>query len=182
MKHLFSALCLMGVCALPAQASSLPKADLSRSSVALGTGPSLALDLALTPTWSLGGTLAMPLFYSLPGVVRYDLRTTALLFEQQGLSLRGVFGGFGSLDPYQRPDTQLSPFGVEAGLAVSYQISDWVTARLNVVGGIGFPYSLGFGLFPPAGGIELAFRPFDYFEATVGFNGNGDILSARYLF
>ena len=33
-----------------------------------------------------------------------------------------------------------------------------------------------------AGRYRLAFRPYENFEASVGFNGNGDILAVRYLF
>lgn len=166
-----------------AQASSLPKADQNgQNSLSLGTAPSLAIDFSFSPHWTAGASVAMPFYYGSFGFLRYDVRTSYTLLNNEGLTIRGVAGVFGDVDLQQRSDLLLAPIGLEAGIALAYQINQWFTGRVNIVAGIGFPRSSGWGLFPPAGGIELAFRPYDNFEATVGFNGNGDILSIRYLY
>lgn len=166
-----------------AQASSMPKADLKgKHSISLGSAPSLGLEFSLSPKWALGAAVGMPLFYEVSGFLRYNFYSSYTFLEADALTVRGLVGAFGDVDLYQRADVQLSNFGVEAGIAVAYQINQWVTARANVVPGLAFPYSTGFGLFTPSGGVEVAYRPFDNFEATLGLNGNGDIFALRYLF
>ena len=172
----------LSVFSAPAQASSLPKADQRGHSFSLGTAPSLAAEFSLSPQWAMGASMAMPFYYGSFGFIRYDLRTSYTLLQNSGLTLRGIAGIFGDVDTQQRQDLILAPIGIEAGIGLSYQINEWFTGRVNIVAGIGFPRSSGWGLFPPAGGIEIGFRPYDNFEATVGFNGNGDILSIRYLY
>lgn len=168
--------------ASPAAASSMPKADLSGNTLSMGSAPSLALDMSLTPQWALGFSTAMPFYYGAFGFLRYDVRSTYALLQTDSLTVRGVFGVFGDLDPWQRETLQLSPIGLEAGMSLAYRMHPLVMLRVNFVAGIGFPRSTGWGLFPPGGGIELAFKPFEQFEVTAGFNGNGDIFAVRYLF
>ncbi|MBF2054566.1 MAG: hypothetical protein IGS03_14065 [Candidatus Sericytochromatia bacterium] len=168
--------------AAPAAASSMPKADLSGHSVSLGSAPSLAADVSLSPQWSLGFSTAMPFYYEAFGFFRYDLRSTYTLLQTENLVMRGVLGIFGDLDPFQREDFPLAPIGLEAGMSLAYQMHPMVVLRVNFVAGIGFSRSERWGLFPPGGGIELAFQPFEQFEASAGFNGNGDIFALRYLF
>jgi len=167
----------------PSSASSMPKADLQgKSSLALGSAPSFATELSLNSKWSFGGSVAMPLFYEVNGFVRYNLHTSYTLLEADALIVRGLIGAFGDIDYLNRPEIKLSPAGLQAGIAVAYRVNQWVTARANFVPGIGFPFSTGFGLFPPAGGVEVSFQPFLNFEASLGLNGNGDILALRYIF
>ncbi|MEZ0369683.1 MAG: hypothetical protein ACAI44_11415, partial [Candidatus Sericytochromatia bacterium] len=151
-------------------------------SISLGTAPSLALDFAFTPEASVGLALAMPFYFGSFGFVRYDLRAGYTLLHQGPLTVRGLVGFYGDVAVIGDQSIQLAPFGFEAGLGLSYRFLSWFTGRLNIAAGIGFPRSTGLGLFPPIGGIELAFQPYQHFEASVGFNGNGDILSLRYLF
>jgi hypothetical protein len=169
------------VASLPAGASSLPKADLTTHSISLGTAPSLATEFALSPDLSLGASMALP-FYGSFSFVRYDIHGGYVLVHQGPLSVRGMVGFFGDIATIQRSDQKLSPIGFEAGLAFSYRFFSWFTGRINIAAGISFPQSSGLGLFPPLGGLELAFQPYQHFEASVGFNGNGDILALRYLF
>lgn len=175
-------LVLIGLATAPAQASSLPKADQVSHSLSLGTAPSLAAEFALNPKASLGASLASPFYLGTFGSLRYDLHGGYTLIQQGSFMVRGLVGVFGDVDPLNRPELKLSPFGIEAGLALSYRFYSWFTGRLNIAAGIGFPRSSGLGVFPPIGGIELAFQPYQHFEASVGFNGNGDILALRYLF
>lgn len=180
--RIFSSLLCCLLAALPAQASSLPKADLQGHAVSLGTAPSLGLEFSLTPNWAIGSSAALPFFYGNFGFIRYQLHSSAELLHRDNLYIRGIVGVFGDIDLLQRQDLQLSPVGLEAGIGLAYRFNELFTGRLNMVAGIGFPYSTGWGLFPPGGGIEFAFHPFPEFEASIGFNGNGDILAIRYLF
>lgn len=175
-------LTILSLCAMPATASSLPKADQTTHSISLGTAPSLAAEFAFGPQVSGGLSLAMPFYLGSFGFVRYDLHGGYTFLRSGGLTVRGLVGVFGDVDVMNRPELKLSPFGLEAGLALSYRFYSWFTGRVNIAAGIGFPRSTGLGLFPPIGGIELAFQPYEHFEASVGFNGNGDILAVRYLF
>lgn len=167
----------------PAFASSMPKADLrGKNSITLGSAPSLAMELSLNNNWAFGGSIAAPILFEVKGFVRYSLHTSYTFLETDSFVVRGLIGTFGDLDYLQRSDLQLPPIGIQAGIEMSYQINQWVIARANFVPGIGIPQSKGYGLFPPAGGVEAAFRPFNNFEASLGLNGNGDILALRYLF
>lgn len=169
-----------------ALASSMPKADAEQSSVSLGSAPSLAFDVALTPELMVGAAAGIPLLYGGLseglGFVRYDLRTSYLLLEKDKLYIRAVGGLFGDVNLRTDVQRELSPFGVEAGIAVAYHFNAYFIGRVNIVAGIAFPSSTGLGLFAPSGGIEFAFRPNANFEAIAGFNGNSDLLSLRYLF
>lgn len=172
---------LSGASVLPAQASSLPKADQYTHSVSLGTAPSIALNFAISPELAAGGSLAMPVYLG-DLYLRYDLHGSYMLLQQGELTVRGVAGVFGDLNVFNQTANLRAPFGIEAGLALSYRFFSWFTGRINIATGIGLPQSAGLGLLPPIGGIELAFQPYEHFEASVGFNGNGDILALRYLF
>lgn len=181
-------LCLLLGCGVvsPVQASSMPKADAEQSSVSLGSAPSLAIDVALSPDLMLGAAVGLPLLYGGLseglGFLRYDLRSSYLLLEKDKLFIRAVGGFFGDVNLRTDVQRELSPFGVEAGIAVAYHFNDYFIGRVNIVAGIAFPSSTGLGLFAPSGGIEFAFRPNANFEAIAGFNGNSDLLSLRYLF
>jgi len=181
-KYLLGALCLIALSPDLASASSMPKADLKGHTVVLGSAPSLSADFSLDPKWSAGFSVATPFYYGVFGFLRYDVRSAYTLLQTENLTMRGVVGIFGDLDPLSRETLQLSPVGIEAGMSLAYHINELVTARVNFVAGIGFPRSTGWGLFPPGGGFEVAFHPVEQFEASVGFNGNGDIFSLRYLF
>ncbi len=174
-----ASLCLLP---LPISASSMPKADQHSHSLSIGTAPSLALDFNVSPDLSIGLSGAMPLYGKAYGFIRYDLHSTYLLLKQDTLFVRGLVGVFGDVNLPFGNQSQASPFGLETGISLAYDINQWFTARLNIVAGINFPKANLTGLFAPAGGIEVAFRPFEQFEATLGLNGNGDILAIRYLF
>ncbi len=184
-KALGLALCLLSLSlswSAPLWASSLPKADLDRHTISLGTAPSLSGEFVVNSKWGLGLSAATPFFYGDFGFVRYSLDTSYQIFRNDNLYLRGIVGVFGDLDPLQRSGLSLSPFGIQGGIGLAYGFSPEWTGRLNFVAGIAFPKSTGWGLFPPAGGIELAYHPVNHYEVSIGFNGNGDILALRYLF
>lgn len=166
----------------PALASSLPKADQYSHSISIGTAPSLAAEFAFSPDQAVGLSLASPFYYGSFGFVRYDLHGGFTLVRQNALTVRGLVGIFGDIEAVPRADLDLAPIGIQAALGLSYRFFSWFTGRINIGVGIGFPRSAGLGLLPPVSGIELAFQPYQHFEASVGFNGNGDILALRYLF
>lgn len=170
----------------PTFASSLPKADAEHSSVSLGSAPSLAVDFAITPEWTLGAAGGFPILYdgltNGLGFLRYDVRSSYLLLEKDKLYIRAIGGLFGDINLRTDVERELSPYGIEAGIAVAYHFNAYFIGRVNIVAGIAFPSSTGLGLFAPSGGIEFAFRPYDNFEMIAGFNGNSDLLSVRYIF
>lgn len=185
LMHTFRAsLCLALLLVAPmAQASSMPKADLKgQNSLTIGSAPSLATEFSASNKWAFGGSVAIPVLYNANEFIRYNLYTSYTFLEADALTVRGLIGVFGNLNYLQKPDVKPSYFGAQAGIAVAYQINQWIIARANFVPGIGIPFSTGLGLFPPAGGVEVGFRPFVNFEASLGLNGNGDILALRYLF
>ena len=182
--HTYSLALLLAFCLFPfsATASSLPKADADRSSVSLGSAPSVAIDIAMTPQFMLGAAAGIPLLYDGLGFMRYNLRSSYLLLQKENLYIRAIGGFFGDINLRSEVERELSPFGVEAGIAVAYHFNEYFIGRVNIVAGIGFPSSTGLGLFAPSGGIEFAFRPTENIEAIAGFNGNSDLLSLRYIF
>ena len=134
---------LLSLCALPlnATASSLPKADAERSSVSIGSAPSLAVDVAITPHLMVGGAAGIPLLYDGLGFLRYDLRTSYLLLQKENLYIRAIGGTFGDINLRTEVERELSPFGIEAGIAVAYHFNEHFIGRVNIVAGIGFPKS-----------------------------------------
>lgn len=181
-KHSLALMVLFCGFPLGATASSLPKADADRSSISLGSAPSLAVDIAINPSWMVGAAAGIPLLYDGLGFLRYDVRTSYLLLQKENLYIRAIGGTFGDINLRAGVERELSPFGIEAGITVAYHFNEYFIGRVNIVAGIGFPRSTGLGLFAPSGGIELAFRPTENIEAIAGFNGNSDLLSLRYLF
>jgi len=179
---LISLLSLTCFWSAPAMASSLPKADLDRHSISLGSAPSLSGQFVFSSKWGLNLSAATPFYYGSFGFVRYSLDTNYQFYRNDKLYLRGILGVFGDVDPLQRPDLELSSFGIQGGVGLAYRFTPEWTGRLNFVAGIAFPKSTGWGLFPPGGGIEVAYHPSNHYEVSLGFNGNGDILAIRYLF
>lgn len=166
----------------PAQASTLPGADIQKLRLGLGTAPGAAIQIPLTDNLNLGGSGAMPFFYGAFGFTRYDAHLSYRMIQTDTLSVAAILGVFGDINTSQRTDLKLSPFGIEAGVAIAYKINEFFTARVNIVPGLGFPNSTGWGLFPPAGGIEVAYHPLPHLEITAGFNGNSDIFGFNYSF
>ncbi|MGE3727215.1 MAG: hypothetical protein AB7I41_16775 [Candidatus Sericytochromatia bacterium] len=131
---------------------------------------------------NLGGSAALPFFYGAFGFTRYDAHLSYRLIQSENLSVAAILGVFGDINTSQRTDLKLSPFGIQAGVGIAYKINELFTARVNIVPGLGFPNSTGWGLFPPAGGVEVAYHPLPQLEVSVGFNGNSDILGFNYSF
>jgi hypothetical protein len=167
---------------LSAQASTLPISDFTHLRLGLGSGPGLSVQVPVLENLSLGGSFAQPLIYGNFGFTRYDAHLNFRLLQNETLSVSAILGVFGDVNTSQREGLKLSPFGIEAGVAIAYRINELFTARVNIVPGLAFPNSTGWGLFPPAGGIEVAYHPFPHLEFTAGFNGNVDILGCNYTF
>jgi hypothetical protein len=172
----------LGLCLSQAQASTMPGADIQKLRLGLGTAPGVALQIPLAENFNLGGSAAMPFFYGAFGFTRYDAHLSYRLIQTENLSVAGIIGVFGDINTSQRTDLKLSPFGIQAGVGIAYKINAFFTARVNIVPGLGFPNSTGWGLFPPAGGVEVAYHPLPQLEITAGFNGNSDIFGVNYSF
>lgn len=78
--------------------------------------------------------------------------------------------------------TQLIP--VITATAITAIFSSNLTARVNLVPGYNFfggANSLVFqNFFPPSAGAEIGWRVTPNLEATLGYNGQGDILGLRF--
>jgi hypothetical protein len=182
-KTLLAGLLLL-ISPLSATASTLPKVDAPSSSLSLGSAPALGLDIALGTQSTLGASFAAPFYYgSNFGITRYDVRYVHRFVNQENFSVGGIVGVYGDIDFFRNSGLPLSGLGLELGIAIAYRFTDQLTGRVNIVPGIGFLQSNGgFGLFPPAGGLELAWRFSPNLEGSLGFNGNGDIAGLRLIF
>lgn len=169
--------------ALPVSAAHLPAADRPQRSLMLGSAPSLGASLQLSRRLELGLSGATPFFFGEDfGNPRYSLYAQYQLLNQNGFYM-GIIGGlYGDLN--LRGSTQsYSPAYLQFGAALAYDLNHQLTLRLNIVPGISlFIPPQGWLFLPPVGGVALAWRPQPWLEASLGVNGNGDILGLRYLF
>lgn len=169
----------------PAQASSIPKAEVEHSSIGFGIGPSLAGDFKLAPQVSLGASFGLPFlvdgFGNTPNS-RYDVRVVYRFLQQGGFSLSGILGVWGNINFANMAVSRWA--GLELGLGLAYQFTPQLTGRLNLVGGYFFNGGVAvFGFrdyYPPAGGFELAYQFNPNIEGSIGYNGQGDILGLRF--
>jgi hypothetical protein len=163
-----------------AKASTMPKAEVDRSSISIGLGPSVSLDSKIGPMTSLGGSLGLPFLVSGGTSGRYDLRLTHRFLHQNNFSLSGIFGVWGNAR-FDQP-SRSRYVGLELGLGLAYQFTPQLTGRLNLVPGLTFPFTPGgiVDYYPPAGGFELAYRFNSGLEGTLGYNGQGDVLGLRF--
>ncbi len=182
--------------AKPVEASSMPKADANRSSFAFGIGPSAALDLELFPRTTLGVSAGLPFLVNgwTDLSSRYDVRLMTNLYHDRdhhdrhhyhdsSFSLSLILGVWG--DANFRDLSVSRWLGIEIGVAMAYRFNEHVTARLNLVPGYNFfngnLNQLVFqNFFPPAAGAEVAWHISPNLEATLGYNGQGDILGFRF--
>jgi hypothetical protein len=188
----FIALLLLGFALFSssAQASSLPVADAEKWVVSVGSGPSLALEFPLFERIRLGSSVGTPFYYgSHFGITTYDLRLQFPLLNQDGFMISIVAGLFGQVNlSSQSLKDPLSPIGLEMGACFAYLFSEQLRLRLNLVPGFDFVLPpenaglYGWTFLAPASGFEVAWRFTPQFEASLGFNGNGDILSLSGLF
>lgn len=175
-----------------ARASSLPAADQAVNAFALSSGPSVALAWHPGPRWQTGLTVATPFYYFASfGTLRYGVYSLYQFLELDGFYMAGVAGLYGDFLPAQPQN--YSPVGLQMGVAMAYRLHrDW-SLRLNLVPGVAWVLpaagstqeaqsTIGWIVFPPAGGIELAWQMNPYFEMSLGYNGNGDILGASWEF
>lgn len=173
-----------------AQASSLPAADAQGVVISLGSGPALAIEWPMPLNTRLGASVAVPFYYfSRFGITNYDLRLQFPLLSQDGFVISVVAGLFGQVNLGPQPlSDPLSPLGMEMGASFSYLFSEQLRLRLNLAPGFDFflppqnSGSYGWTFLTPASGFEVAWRFTPHFEASLGFNGNGDLLSLSGIF
>ena len=175
-----------------AQASSLPAADQAITALQLSTGPSVGLSWSPGPRWQTGLTVAMPFYYfSNFGTLRYGAYSLYQFLELDGFYMAGLIGLYGDFLP-ARPQ-QYSPIGLQMGVAMAYRLHRNWSLRLNLVPGVAWVLppagstqeaqsTIGWIVFPPAGGIELAWQVNPNLEMSIGYNGNGDILGMNWEF
>lgn len=161
-------------------ASTLPQADFHGLHLGLGSSPGLSLELALSDHLAIGGATALPIF--LGGVTRYEGHLSYRLLQHQQVDVSLLFSIFGDLNTFGRSDLELAPVGLAAGLGIAWHLTPELNIRVNIVPGLTFPKSTTWGLFPPAGGLEVGYHPLPELEVTAGLNGNGDILGFNFRF
>ena len=193
-KSALLSLLLVSFTALPATASTMPKAEANQSSFAIGVGPSAALDLSPKEGTTIGLSAGLPFLVNgwSDTTSRYDLRMMLDIFSDEPAShgdgyysrffLSALLGVWG--DTNYRNLGASRWLGLEAGLAFAWRMTANLTARVNLVPGYNFfggANSLVFqNFFPPAAGAEIGWRVTQNFEATLGYNGQGDILGLRF--
>lgn len=166
----------------PVLASTMPAADRSASAVSLGSGPAVGFGWQPAPRWSFGASAAAPFYYFQDfGTLRYGAWAMYQLLEQDGFYMAGVAGLYG--DVYFPDFNRYSPVGLQLGAALAYKLNKRLTLRLNIVPGVSLRLPpVGWVVFPPAGGAEIAWRMQDQLELSLGYNGNGDILGLSWIF
>lgn len=188
MLKILAMMALVGAVALPAAASTLPRADIQRPDMrtfglGLGHALSVSADVALNERLTLGASLGSGLWND-PEPYRYDVRAVYGLVSggRTGLSIAailGLWGGTTFRNPYNLGNLPVP----EVGFGLSYPFMDFV-ARLNLIvpyyGQIAGPYYYMFG--GPSGGLELGYRVRPYMEATLGINGQGNYLGLKLDF
>lgn len=166
----------------PAYASSLPDADITQK-IGIGTGPSVSFDFRVNPKTSLGVSIGSPFYRGFFLSGSYDLRLLHKFVDQNKLAVSGLIGLAG--DQAFSNLLGSAPIGVEAGIALSYQFIPKLTGRLNIVGTIPI-YRSGainyFSYVAPASGIEIGYKFSPNIEATLGGNGQGDVLGLNIIF
>lgn len=176
------ALAILSLAAFQAEASTLPKAEATRSAIAIGLGPSFSYDALIAPNLTLGGSIGLPFLVEGGNVTgRYDIRLTHKFLQQGAFSLSGVFGVWGSAR-FDAPSRSRWA-GLELGVGLAYRFTPQLTGRLNIVPGFTFPFGPArvVDYYPPAGGFELAYQFTPTFEGTLGYNGQGDVIGLRFL-
>jgi len=166
---------------LPSVASSLPAADRPNSRINFGSAPGFGVDYALDQRSSLGVNVAAPFYFSPDfGTSRYSLHTVYQVLNENGVYMGIVAGIYG--DVYFPDLKRHSPLAIQGGAAFSYDLNQKLRLRLNIVPGISLQLPPeGWVFFPPAGGFELAWQITPHIEGSLGFNGNGDILSFSWI-
>lgn len=176
-------LAALSLASLKAEASTMPKPEANRSSIAIGLGPSFSYDALIAPNLTLGGSIGLPFLVEGSNRVtgRYDVRLTHKFLQQGAFSLSGIFGVWGNV---RFDDASRSRWaGLELGVGLAYRFTPQLTGRLNIVPGFVLPFGPGrvVDYYPPAGGFELAYQFTPTFEGTLGYNGQGDVIGLRFL-
>lgn len=157
--------------ALPAQASSMPRADFGSRpylGLGLGNGVSVSFDAPLNGDMALGLSGGTGVFNRVSSVdVRFLYKflrggvgrpTVALLAGMQGGGAGYTLGGFEPM----------------VGIGLAYGITPALTIRGNIVAGLGSRNWIG------PSGIELAYKFTPTLEGTIGGNGRGDVIGLKF--
>lgn len=187
MKRSIMLLACLGLLIRPAEASTMPRADLGGKDaryfgIGVGTGLSVSVDVPVIPKMTLGGSLGTG-WWGGADAQLYDLRMVYGFVEggRKDLSIAGILGIWGA--SRFASFAGLAP-GLEVGFGLAYPITHLLTVRLNLL----VPYYgfAGGGVYDffggPAGGLELAYKFRPFLEGTAGFNGHGNGLGLKLNF
>lgn len=154
----------------------------SRTRLGLGSGPSIMGEFSLLKDLSVGASLSSPfVFYGGLTHVQYSTYLNYQLLKQKGFYISGILGAYGTYNPAD--PTQSSYAALQGGAAFAYDLNRQWALRINIVPGMALHIPpTGWTFLSPVGGACVVWRPQPHTELTLGFNGNGDILSAYWLF
>ncbi len=158
--------------ALPAQASSMPRADFgSRPTIglAVGNGLSVGLDIPVSQAVSIGGSFSAGLAWSRSTNV--DLRLLyKLVSADRGRFQLDLLAGAQGYGPGTFTFTTFEPI---VGIATAYDLTPQLSLRGNLATGL-----VARGGTGPSG-IELGYRFSPTIEGTIGANGRGDVIGLK---
>ncbi len=175
---------LLAGIAAPAWASTLPAADFRPGArtlgIGLGFGGGVSFDDAFAPSWLGGGSVSW--LASPPIGERFDVH---LLYQfinggRSGLSIAGIVGLWADTGIKGGPFPSMPP--LETGFGLAYPLTPNLVGRLNLVVPL-FNPTRPFDVFGgPAAGLEVSYRFHPGLEATLGLNGEGNLLGLRMSF
>lgn len=175
--------CLLSLWHATPIAHALSGADtVSRARVGVGSGPSLGTEFGIFEDLSIGLGVSSPVIFNGGfNTLQYSTFLNYQVLNQNGFYISGILGVYGNYNPMNPQESSYA--GLQGGAAFAYDLNRFLTLRLNIVPGMALhiPPS-GWTFLPPLGGIALAWRPQLNTELSVGFNGNGDLLEAYWLF
>ncbi len=155
-----------------ARASTLPRADFGdRPALAAGGGQSLnvAFEAPIDDRLAFGMVAGSRAFVG--AAAEAHARYRFMQIGRDPLTLAWLVGAQAAGPAFQNL-TEIEPV---LGLLVAYPLTPEWTLRASLAAGV-----LGYELLRPAG-IELGYRFLPRMEATVGFNGRGDVAGLRFV-
>lgn len=166
--------CLVAVAtALPAQASSMPRADFgSRPTLglAVGNGLSIGLDVPLSQAVSLGASFNAGFAWTRNTNIDIRLLYKLVSADRGRFQLDLLAGAQG----YGPGSFTFSTFEPIVGVATAYDLTPQLSLRGNLATGL-----VNRGGVGPSG-IELGYRFSPTLEGTIGANGRGDVIGLKF--
>ena len=168
---------------MPSASFAFSGADTAKkSSVGIGSSPSLSAEAPLLDWLSIGGSVSSPLLFNggLNGI-QYSTFINYPLYQRKGFYISGILGLYGDYNFTSPEDSSFA--ALQGGAAFAYDLHRQWTLRINIVPGMALHIPPnGWTFLSPVGGVALIWRPQTNSEVSLGINGIGDILSYHWIF